>query len=120
MRREYTITLRWPDRRLSPNARVDRRKVSGIRAAARREAGLLCIAEGARNLKWAGADVMIVFRPPDRHRRDVDNMLGSIKSDLDGIADATGVDDATWTLTLVRGDPVKGGMVIVRLSEREE
>ena len=35
----------------------------------------------------------------------------------DGVADATGVDDSTWSLTLTRGQPTKGGAIIAVVSE---
>jgi crossover junction endodeoxyribonuclease RusA len=57
--------------------------------------------------------VEITFYPPDNRRRDLDGMFSSIKSHLDGIAKATGVDDAGWTFTLSKAEPVKGGAVML-------
>ena len=36
----------------------------------------------------------ITFYCPDRRRRDIDNLLASLKPSLDGIAQATGIDDS--------------------------
>lgn len=36
----------------------------------------------------------ITFYCPDRRRRDIDNLLASLKPSLDGIANATGIDDS--------------------------
>ncbi|MDC0657068.1 hypothetical protein N6L27_03565 [Leisingera sp. SS27] len=62
-----------------------------------------------------GAHVAIRFCPPDERRRDLDNMLASLKSGLDGVADATGQDDSEWSLSLERGEPEKGGAVYVEI-----
>lgn len=59
--------------------------------------------------------IRFTFHPPDKRRRDRDNMIGAFKSYADGIADAIGVDDADWEPTYPPGDPVKGGCVIVEI-----
>lgn len=59
--------------------------------------------------------VTAVFFPPDNRRRDVDGMLSSIKSYLDGISDVIGVDDSKWQIALRREEPRKGGLVRVEL-----
>ncbi len=63
-----------------------------------------------------GCAVAITFQPPNKIARDLDNMLASIKSGLDGIAAAIGVDDSKWTITIQKGQPVKGGAVVVEIS----
>jgi len=109
--REYLIRLGWPARGLHPNSRTDRRSATESRQKAR--------AEGWAEAKRAGlpalpdAHVEITFYPPDNRRRDVDGMFSSIKSHLDGIAKATGVDDAGWTFTLSKAERVKGGAVML-------
>ncbi len=60
------------------------------------------------------AHLDITFYPPDRRKRDLDNMLGAIKYGLDGIAKASGVDDYGWSLTISRGVPVDGGEVHIQ------
>lgn len=110
-----TVTLPWPDKKMSPNARVHRMAVAPIR---KRYRGDCCILARAAKMNFAhltdtGLHLRITFNPPDRRARDLDNMLASIKSGLDGVADAIGVDDSKWTLTIQRGEPVKGGAVVV-------
>ena len=109
-----SVTLPWPDPRLSPNAREDRRAVAGIRKAQKDTAFWLAKQAGLTfpHLN-EGLHVRVTFNPPDNRRRDLDNMLASVKSALDGIALATGVDDHKWGLTLVRGEPVEGGAVTI-------
>lgn len=113
--KEYIIRLDWPPSVLSPNARTHWSKRASAAKKYRAEACLMANAMGCRALGCDSLTVEITFCPPDKRRRDVDNMLASIKSGLDGIADATGVDDSTWHYGITRGDPVKGGAVLVHV-----
>jgi crossover junction endodeoxyribonuclease RusA len=61
----------------------------------------------------------ITFHPPDKRKRDIDNMLASIKSGLDGIADAIEVDDYNWVITIQRAEPVSGGAINIGISKHE-
>lgn len=45
-------------------------------------------------------------------------MLAAIKSGLDGIADAAGVDDSLWHIGIARGEPVRGGEVSILVLAR--
>lgn len=110
-----TITLPWPPAVLSPNARAHWTAKAKAAAKVRRDACYLAQAAGARMLPWAGMAVAIEFRPPDRRLYDTDNLLARCKAALDGVADATGIDDSRWTYRLARGEPVKGGAVVVLL-----
>ena len=110
-----SISLPWPPKELSPNARVDRRAATSRRRAYR-DAGFWLAHKASLPIE-AGSRLVLTFHPPDNRRRDLDNMLASIKSGLDGIAQASGCDDSGWSLTLERGEPVKGGAVIVRVAD---
>jgi crossover junction endodeoxyribonuclease RusA len=48
----------------------------------------------------------------------MDNMLASMKSGLDGLADAMGVDDSRWKISMEVSDPKKGGCVLVQIMEK--
>ena len=111
------VVLPWPSPVLSPNSRAHWATKAKAAAKARRDATIACQAAGIRALPWAAMHVAIEFCPPDNRRRDTDNMLASIKSALDGMADASGVDDSRWTYAIARGEPVKGGMVLVAVTE---
>lgn len=115
-----TITLPWPHKDLSPNARKHRLAVAPLRKKARHEAMWACKAAKMNfaHLSDTGLHLRITFNPPDRRKRDLDNMLASLKPALDGIADVIGVDDSMWGLTLVRGGVVKGGAVVVEVVDR--
>lgn len=119
MSREYIILLPWPPRVLSPNARAHWSAKAKAARKCRADAGILAQAMGCRNLDVSRLTVEITFCPPDRRRRDTDNMLASIKAHIDGIADATGVDDSDWNIGIARGEPVKGGAVLVHVTPVE-
>ncbi len=114
------IHLAWPHKDLSPNARKYRLAVAPLRKKARTEAMWACKAAKMNfaHLADTGLHLRITFNPPDRRKRDLDNLLASIKSHLDGVADVIGVDDSMWGLTLVRGEVVKGGAVKVEVVDR--
>jgi crossover junction endodeoxyribonuclease RusA len=94
-----------------PNSRVDRRASAGTRRKYREAGAWACKAAGFRGVDWQRAHLLITFCPPDRRKRDLDNMLAAIKSGLDGVSDVLGVDDSVWDLTIRRGCVVKAGEV---------
>lgn len=114
------VILPWPHKDLSPNSRKHRLAVAPLRKKARADAGWACKAARMNfaHLSETGLHLRITFNPPDRRKRDLDNLLASIKSHLDGVADVIGVDDSKWGLTLVRGEVVKGGAVVVEVVDR--
>lgn len=111
------IILPWPDKRLSPNARVHHMERGRVGKSAKTAAYYLARIAMAQGHVKVPEDrplpVLIEFCPPDSRVRDADNMLSSGKHALDGIAEAIGVDDAHWRLTITKLDPVKGGEVRV-------
>lgn len=109
------ITLSWPPSTLSPNSRAHWAVVAADRRAYRREGWLA--AKEVNAAVRASDSLCVTFHPPDKRRRDLDNMLASIKSGLDGIADATCKDDSGWSLTISVGEPVKGGKVVVEVAK---
>lgn len=62
-----------------------------------------------------GDHLAITFCPPDKRRRDLDNMLASFKHGIDAIATVMGVDDYGFSLSISRGDPVPGGKVVISI-----
>ena len=117
------VVLPWPPRVLSPNSRPPH---WAVLAQAKRAYRLACHAEaraaGWRNGAVAPTDrlhVRLVFVPPDRRRRDMDNLIAAMKSGLDGLADALGVDDTRWTLTCAIDEANIGGMVRVEVGRAD-
>lgn len=111
------VDLPWPPRQLMPNGRWHWATRARAAAAHRKECLLLCQAVGLRALLWPAATVSLTFCPPDKRRRDLDGMLSSAKQLLDALAEATGIDDSRFALTIAKGEPVKGGRVLVEISQ---
>lgn len=114
----YEITLPWPPKDLSPNSRIHWAKLAQAKKAYRTECFLQARIAGVKRQEARRAHVSISFVPPDRRGRDLDNCLAMLKSGLDGIADALGIDDKNWTLTLAMAETV-GGMVKVTVEVKE-
>jgi crossover junction endodeoxyribonuclease RusA len=109
-----SITLPWPPKELSPNARTHWAKKS--KAAKAYRAACYLLTKQAGVIAPEGQLLFdIEFCPPDRRLRDDDNCLAAMKSGRDGIADALGVDDRRFVTTLRMGLPVKGGSVLVKI-----
>ena len=104
------LVLPWPPKELSPNARVHRLAKARV-ARTYREA---CWALTKQSkLVPPGMHLKITFVPPTRQPRDLDNCLASIKSGLDGVADALGLNDKAFRpITIDLADSV-GGMVVL-------
>ena len=116
------ITLPWPDKRLSPNARVHWRAKVGPKQSARIRSGWSAVAAkgfySAKDALKAGdgpIPIEVRFYPPDRRHRDDDNMIGSFKSHRDGIADALEVDDRRFRPVYIFAEPEKPGRIEVTL-----
>lgn len=109
------IVLPWPDNRLSPNARGHWAIKAKAVAAARSDAFYAAKAAGVPTLHEGPIRLVWTFHPPDKRARDLDNMIACTKGVADGIADAWGVNDARFEPTYRRGDPVKGGRVVVEV-----
>lgn len=86
-----TIRLSWPVKELSGNHRMHEARRAKYKRAYRREAWILTLEAGIG--KWPGAILTFRYFPPDRKRRDAQNLPIALKSAIDGIADAIGCDD---------------------------
>lgn len=94
------ISLRFPPKELSPNARPHWAKLAKAKRSYRMECFIDAKRQGIKKLATQKPlTISLVFYPPDRRRRDWDNMLAAAKSGLDGLADALGVDDRNWKLS---------------------
>ncbi|QDP55342.1 MAG: hypothetical protein Tp176DCM1853251_26 [Prokaryotic dsDNA virus sp.] len=112
----WFVTLPWFPRDLSPNSRAHWRTKAAAAAKYKADCQYAAMAAGIRQIPAAALHVSITFHPP-RNTGDLDNMLAAMKSGLDGIAAATGVDDRRWSITITRGEKIKGGAVYVAITE---
>jgi crossover junction endodeoxyribonuclease RusA len=105
------IELPFPPTALSPNARPHWAAKARAFKAYKTQCYML-LSQFRDDLK--GRDTFeLRFLPPDRHRRDIDNMLASSKAAIDALAEVCGVDDSQFKLTIAKGDPRQGGAVVV-------
>jgi len=115
------LAFPFPNSKLSPNSRIDRRYVTKERQTAR-ELGYWTAIEN--KLAFSGdkpLEFYMLICPPDRRRRDDDNILSAFKSTRDGIFQALDLDDSLIQRTIVeRGDVEAGGAVYVELLEMDE
>ncbi len=110
------ITLPWPPKDLSPNARVHWSKKSKAAKAYRKACWALCKEAGLMSPAHDGPlHLWLDFYPPCNRKHDDDNLTASFKAGRDGIADALGVDDNRFVChTNVMGE--LGGKVTFALT----
>ena len=105
------VILPWPTKDLSPNARGH----WAIKARAKKQYRALCAwqakSQGLTHIDAERLHLKITFVPPNRRARDLDNLLASIKSGLDGLCDVLGVDDSKWSMEISKADDRIGGFV---------
>ena len=112
----HEVTLPWPPKGLSPNARLHWAAKSKQAKAYRMACFALCLEAKLTKPDTEGRlHLWIDFYPPDRRHRDDDNMIAAFKSGRDGIADALGIDDRRFVCHPYVKEQV-GGMVKVRIT----
>ena len=110
-----TLTLPWPAKALSSNARVHWTRKA--KATAKARAVAFYTAKAAKVQPDPAASLTITAHPPDRRRRDVQNFPALCKAAIDGIADAMGVDDNGFRVRFPEAfaEPRKGGAVVIEI-----
>lgn len=110
------IILPFPPSKLAPNGTRNRHERARLTKSYRIRCGWEAKAtQGGPFEPDTTLPVRITFYPPDKRRRDRDNMIGAFKAGQDGVADAIGVDDYFWEPTYARGEPFKGGKVVLEI-----
>jgi crossover junction endodeoxyribonuclease RusA len=108
------ITLPWPCRDCSPNSRGHWRKLHAARKRRKNDAFLLSC--GMPKLPNTKHKLTIEFYPPNRRRYDLDNLLASLKGDLDGLCARLGIDDHNLNpITISLCEPTQGGSVRIMI-----
>ena len=120
MNKSITIFLEWPNPGLSPNSRKHYREKAKLVSVARQMAHLLtsqydippCFSPDAP------LETRLTFFPPDKRKRDIDNLLASMKSSLDGIFDALKMNDNRVRRTVLEwGKAAQPGRVEIEIKE---
>lgn len=109
------IELPWFHKKLSPNTPGNWRAKTDIKKKYRADCRM--IATGSRLVEGLGHyHIKIIFCPPDKRHRDLDNCLASIKSGIDGVCDAWGINDKNLRpITIDFGPVVKHGKIIIEV-----
>lgn len=115
------ITLPWPPKELSPNARIHWARLSKIKKKYRADCWALTKGQNVAALPAAGnLRLELDFYRPQRRAMDRDNLLARMKSGLDGVADALGINDARFEPILTSVRDQVGGYVTIRIFTTEE
>lgn len=110
------LTLPWPPSALSPNTRhAHWSQLARAKRVYRAACAITARQQGAGSMESRELAVSLVFVPPNRRARDLDNLIGSMKAGLDGLVDVLGVDDSRWTLTAMIDRDNIGGFVRVEI-----
>ena len=110
------INLPWPDKKLSPNARVYFKAKNSAYQSAKSDAYYATKKQAIENFK-GNILLKYIFHFPNDRQRDLDNCLASCKAYQDGIALALEINDNRFRpIILDRGENVKDGQVEVCLA----
>lgn len=106
------IELPWPPSTLSGHAKGSWHGKSAVTKKHREWARLATLAANIRIMDATGdLRLIITFYPPDR-RGDRTNFPNRVKCQIDGIADALGVNDRRFLPSYHFAEPVKDGKVV--------
>ena len=108
-----SIRITWPARPLWPNWTGKLRLKIAAKKGARDSAFYLAKSVHMSAPAEGPIPVLITFYPPDKRRRDRDNMLAAFKHQLDGIALAMKVDDSRFVPTIAVGEGTGGFVEVV-------
>lgn len=118
---ELEITLPWPPKELSPNARLHWAKVSKAKKSYREACYYIALMSLQRGM-FSETDVIGVhlkFYKPTRRAMDWDNLIARMKAGLDGMSDALKINDKQFRLSMEVADEI-GGFVKVKITQGEE
>jgi crossover junction endodeoxyribonuclease RusA len=105
------ITLPWPPKELSPNARVH--FMAKARATKAYKFDCWATLAAHRSALRGRTDFKVTFHPPSARHFDRDNLIARFKAGQDALSDITGIDDSKFVMTYARGEPIKGGQVVI-------
>lgn len=117
------VVFPWPDKGLSPNARLHWAAKAAKTKKARADAHTATLAAAGMSLSAirrslgleSNIPLKVTFYPPDRRLRDDDSMVSSFKAARDGLADALGVNDRRFRAHYFFEDPCKPGRIEVEI-----
>ena len=117
--KQHYIKLDWPPKELSPNRRGHWARAHRLRKNYIRDCQILAKSQGLGKIDADRVQVNIMFTPPDKRKRDDDNMIGSFKSGRYAIASLIGVDDANWQASYAFLPPKSPGYIELTIKEAD-
>jgi crossover junction endodeoxyribonuclease RusA len=110
--RTMRILFPWFPKELSPNARVFWRKKAAVAKTYRAAWFVLAASAKPQLISEPEVPLLVTFYPPDRRPRDLDNCIAGIKSGMDGLADALGINDKRFVPTYRMSDTRMGAVAV--------
>jgi crossover junction endodeoxyribonuclease RusA len=114
--KQHHITLPWPLKELSPNARCHWTTKARAVKRYRADCHNITLAEGIRKIKADRVDVNIIITVPNA-KWNRDNAIASFKAGQDGVADAIGIPDERWSVTYAFLPPESPGKIELTIRE---
>ena len=98
-----------PDKRLSPNERLHHMELYKVKKEVKEDVGWLVLEQGIPATPYKKAHITITWVAGDKRRRDIDNLLASMKAYIDGLVEVRLIEDdsvnhVSYTLRYERGD----------------
>ena len=111
------IQLPWPPAKLSPNARLHWRALHKVKLAYKAQCISVLLDQPAPDMPPGRIPLTITFYPPDKRKRDRDNLQSSLKYGLDCLARHLGVDDYLFDPSYRFAEPTKPARVTVEVGQ---
>lgn len=108
------LELPWPPAILNPNNEKQAKWFYGKKATAKNKHKYDCmlLAKTAKPMH----EFKVEIYPPDKRRRDIQNIIAAMKWGIDGIAESWGIDDSQliihWPIKF--SEPVEHGKIIIK------
>ncbi|MCA8951225.1 MAG: hypothetical protein KDE27_17085 [Planctomycetes bacterium] len=131
-----TIELPWPSSKLSPNSRQQHHALARAKRNYRAQCKNATRAQVGDAVRWperlvsmsangilieTALKYRLLFFPPNEKSHDRDNLIARMKSGLDGMCDALGIDDGLFVESAGRVvHTMHGGRVLVEIDEDDE
>ena len=114
------ITLPWFAAILGPNTSCHWNFKRKARASQKQDAFWITVEAMQKNRSFVPSKpvtLSIIFYPPNKRGRDLDNCLASIKAAIDGISMAIQINDKHFSYAgLSFGEIVKNGKIVIKIT----
>lgn len=112
-------TFPYPPKELNPNRKLHWAVKAKAVKKYRTECRYIAQAADFGLIEAEFLDLVITIHPPDKRRRDKDNVIASLKAMQDAIADVTEIDDSRFDTSYRMREPIRGGAIKVEIKEND-